>query len=431
MPLVRLPIQFIALEKRLSSTTEGANLTARISAALTDARYLDARILLSEMRIRNETPSLGALCRWVRTLDVISGLSIHVRVPEHSIAGSNADNAPLIEVLDAILRVTGGPMDTTAHGISTPAGHISLQETWDLRGDPEPTMAVRKQLADGSLLAGCPPNLKASFRAIETTPGPERKPPNLHPAILFASNDNTIPLGPPPQTSVHTHPLVPNLRLIRDVLSPAECASIIAAGETMEFIPDAPLRPQGEDTSVLAHNFYWIVDEAFHDKLWERVKAFVPGEKEGRRVRGVNRRFRVYRYVPGAEYRCHIGGFYAFPFFVVFSFRLWAIPHRLLQGDLPLTLLTDGAWPPSGISPSSKYIYDASPPSAPQSSLYTFLIYLNDDFLGGETTFFIPSVKEGVLNAYPVKPVMVRTLSIFLYAVLFFFFFFFFSGLKR
>ena len=27
-------------------------------------------------------------------------------------------------------------------------------------------------------------------------------------------------------------------------------------------------------------------------------------------------------------------------------------------------------------------------------------------FRGGETTFFLPSVKDGVLNAYPVKPVM-------------------------
>lgn len=67
---------------------------------------------------------------------------------------------------------------------------------------------------------------------------------------------------------------------------------------------------------------------------------------------------------------------------------------------------TDGAWPPSSISPTDTYIYDASPPTARQSSLYTFLIYLNDDFRGGETTFFIPSVKEGVLNAYPVKPIM-------------------------
>lgn len=258
------------------------------------------------MRIRKETPSLGALCRWVRTLDVISGLSIHVRVPEHSIGGTNAENAPLIQVLDAILRVTG-PTDTTSHGISTPPGHISLQETWDLRGSAEPTMPIRSKVADGSLLATSRPDLKSCFTAIETTPGPERKPPNLHPAILFSSQNDTIALSSPPQTTVHTHPLVPNLRLIRNVLSPSECASIIAAGETLEFIPDAPMRPQGEDTSILAHNFYWVVDTAFHDKLWERVKAFVPAEKEGKRVRGINRRFRVYRYVPGAEYRCHIG----------------------------------------------------------------------------------------------------------------------------
>jgi hypothetical protein len=67
----------------------------------------------------------------------------------------------------------------------------------------------------------------------------------------------------------------------------------------------------------------------------------------------------------------------------------------------------DGAWPPSGIDPvTDAYQYDASPKDARQSSLFTFLIYLNDEFKGGETTFFIPSVKEGVINAYPVKPIM-------------------------
>jgi hypothetical protein len=45
-----------------------------------DAKYMEALILLAEMRIRKDTPTLGALCRWVRTLDVVSGLSIHVQV---------------------------------------------------------------------------------------------------------------------------------------------------------------------------------------------------------------------------------------------------------------------------------------------------------------------------------------------------------------
>jgi len=150
------------------------------------------------------------------------------------------------------------------------------------------------------------------------------------------------------------------------------------------------------------HNVYWVVDQKFHDDLWERVKAFVPDRVGGKKVRGINRRFRVYRYVPGAEYRCHI----------------------------------DGAWPPSGLSapsPTEKetYIYDSSPASARQSSLFTFLIYLNSStesvlptipitdstlahlpgpnsrtFTGGETTFFLPSAIEGVMNAYPVRPLM-------------------------
>lgn len=37
-------------------------------------------------------------------------------------------------------------------------------------------------------------------------------------------------------------------------------------------------------------------------------------------------------------------------------------------------------------------------------SRLTLLIYLNDDFEGGCTTFFLPSSFQGVLEARPVKP---------------------------
>lgn len=46
-------------------------------------------------------------------------------------------------------------------------------------------------------------------------------------------------------------------------------------------------------------------------------------------------------------------------------------------------------------------MYDSDP--AVYSRL-TFLIYLNDDFDGGCTTFFLPSAEHGVLEARPVKP---------------------------
>lgn len=99
----------------------------------------------------------------------------------------------------------------------------------------------------------------------------------------------------------------------------------------------------------------------------------------------------MYRYVPGAIYRPHI----------------------------------DGAWPKSGVDPSTgEYLYDSSPPDAPQWSRLTFLvrplprfslessmlttrpaqIYLNDSFDLGHTTFFLPSAATETLEAYPVKP---------------------------
>jgi hypothetical protein len=347
------------------------NLTARISGALADGGYTEARILLAEMRIRRQTAKLGALCRWVRDLDVVSGLA--QQLDEHA-PSRTAKEEELLVVLDGILRLVG-PTDYSLHveGNTTlgSSGPIIPRQAWNLRGN-RTRRNVYDTVLDKSILKATSIN-KADFRIIETTPGLERKPPNLHPAVVFTSKDNAIPLSSsPPEITHHRHPIVPNLHLLRNVLAPEECTQIIAAAETIGFIPDAPIRTAGEESSILAHNFYWVIDEAFNQKLWSRVEAFVPREVDGKKVRGINRRFRVYRYVPGAEYRAHI----------------------------------DGAWPPSGINPTTDaYIYDNSPPNAKQSSLFTFLIYLNDEFDAGETTFFLPSAREGSMNAYSVKPI--------------------------
>ncbi|KAB8556590.1 hypothetical protein FH972_025627 [Carpinus fangiana] len=354
------------------NTSADTNLTARITAALVDGKYTDARILLSEMRIRDEAPKLGALCRWVRDLDVVSGLSMQPEGVSHVLAERSAKDKELLSVLDLVLRVTG-PTDSNALGSNLSSDPIALQAVWNMQNLCDPREAVYKRVLDKTIFEGHATSLAEKLRIIETTAGAQRKPPNHHPAILYTSLDNTINLSSnsSPATK-HLHPVVPSLALIKDVLSPSECKQIIALGEAINFLPDAPFK-EGEDASILAHNFYWVIDQAFHDKLWRRVKEHVPERVEGKKVRGLNRRFRVYRYVPGAEYRCHI----------------------------------DGAWPPSGIEPTTdKYIYDSSPRDAKQSSLFTFLIYLNDEFEAGETTFFIPSVREGTMNAYPVRPVM-------------------------
>lgn len=356
---------------------------------------MEARILLSEMRIRGKKPKLGALCRWVRDLDVVSGLA--EQLDEAGRARTSREEELLV-VLDAILRLTG-PTDYTGGAVG--AGPINPRQAWDLRDDG-PRRMVYDAVQDGSIFDSLPTDVATKFRIIEETPGLQRKPPNLHPAILHASRDDTILLSPnAPKTSIHTHPVVPNLHLLKDVLSAEECTQIIAVAEKIGFTPDAPIRAEGEESSILAHNFYWIIDTAFHDKLWSRVQAFVPENVGGKKVRGLNRRFRVYRYVPGAEYRAHIGR-PSLPSLSKF------LPSPIPKATNPLSPSpeTDGAWPPSSIDPiHSTYIYDASPPDAKQSSLFTFLIYLNDEFAAGETSFFLPSAREGCLNAYSVKPI--------------------------
>ncbi len=48
----------------------------------------------------------------------------------------------------------------------------------------------------------------------------------------------------------------------------------------------------------------------------------------------------------------------------------------------------DGAWPGSGLSSEGKVLFDAF---GDRWSRLTFLIYLNDGFEGGSTTFYTPS----------------------------------------
>ncbi|KAF5004687.1 hypothetical protein FDECE_8829 [Fusarium decemcellulare] len=352
----------------VNNNAAGANLTAQITAALADRRYTEARILLAEMRIRGEEPKLGAFCRWVRDLDVISGLS--TKPDEGAPIKRSAKEEELICVIDAVLRACGHA-DNSPNALVQPSSPIVLQSIWDRRPSSPPEQ-VYASVLDGSLLASAPASLAKSLRIIETTPGPERKPPNHHDAILYASTPEAVPLSTTcPPISHKPHPVVPGLSVATNVLYPDECKAIITAGEFVNFVPDAPLREDG-DISILAHNFYWVVDTAFHDTLWSRISPYVPASVGGRLARGINRRFRVYRYVPGAEYRCHI----------------------------------DGAWPPSGITKDDTYVYDNSPAEKKQSSLFTFLIYLNDEFEGGETTYFLPAAREGTLNAYPIRPVM-------------------------
>ncbi|KAF7313939.1 Fe2OG dioxygenase domain-containing protein [Mycena chlorophos] len=336
---------------RVANGNAGSSLTARISSALVDHRHIDALVLLSEMELRGQVPKLGALQRWVRECDAVLDPSM-----------SQEEENLVWRVLNAILRTTQPqfiPTTAAEGGVMKPGSRLRWFPPFSVEPESTPSSSSSSTTVD-----------IGAIKPLHTTPGPERRPPNKHPAVvyygaipLFASSERK-----PQRFDV---PGVPGGFIINDVFDPSECKSLIEAAETVGMLPDEPTAGSATQlASVLAHNFIWLADESFIDTLYQRVVDFLPQKVKNGAVRGINRRFRLYRYRPGALYRPHI----------------------------------DGAWPASGMDSSKaspSYIYDSDP------SLYsrlTFLIYLNDNFDGGCTTFFLPGAEAGIMDARPVRP---------------------------
>ncbi|KAF7377461.1 hypothetical protein MSAN_00167900 [Mycena sanguinolenta] len=327
----------------------GTSLTSRISSALVDQRHIDALVLLSEMEIRGQSPKLGALQRWVRECDA-------VLVPTMSQEEENR----VWEVLGAILRTTqpGFVAPTSASGDGTVKPGSRLRWSSPFTQPP----AEASPSINGVTVSA--ETVSAVLKPLHTTLGPDRRPPNKHPAIVYYSPPNTFPLLSPADRARQPQrfdvPGVPEAFIVNDVLEAA-----------VGMLPDEPTAGSATQlASVLAHNFIWLADADFISTMYSRVVPLLPQTVHGGAVKGINRRFRLYRYRPGALYRPHI----------------------------------DGAWPASALDETTtppSYVYDSDP------SVYsrlTFLIYLNDDFDGGCTTFFLPSAERGILEARPVKP---------------------------
>ncbi|GFR47192.1 hypothetical protein Agub_g8784 [Astrephomene gubernaculifera] len=175
-------------------------------------------------------------------------------------------------------------------------------------------------------------------------------------------------------------------------LSREECAQIVACAEEMGYTVDpdytfsaaaraAAMGGLGLSAGSAARNggsgggergaagVVWLADETLQGPLYERVAHLLPQNLCGGALAGINARWRLYRYDKGAVYRPHV----------------------------------DGAWPGSGLK-NGRYEFDAY---GDRWSRLTFLVYLNDDFEGGATTFYTPAPagSGACLEAHSVKPV--------------------------
>jgi predicted 2-oxoglutarate/Fe(II)-dependent dioxygenase YbiX len=124
-----------------------------------------------------------------------------------------------------------------------------------------------------------------------------------------------------------------------DVLTPQECDHFIQLTEGIGYVPAPITTMMGPVHSPRTRNNTRVMvdDHDIAQGLWHRVGAAFEG-RSGARAIGLNERIRFYRYEVGQRFARHLDGHYR----------------------------------------RNRY----------ERSLYTFMVYLNDDFGGGETTFF-------------------------------------------
>lgn len=356
-------------------------------------RWDDAQTVLTELRALPlaRRPKLGAYQRWVRELNVSEG------------------DARELAMLDSIMRVAAG-FPTPAPGSRIVEGSLSRVPPFEAV-PPSSTAAPAASLTEGEVLApesaveakheedkSVANKLSALIQARKAENsqkkmaataalGPEkfkvvaheeahaRKPPNRFDLDIYMARDPiTLSLRSPPATPVVRHCVsgVEGAMVLSSVLSTAECDEIRIASELLGYRPDVPLSSSLDER---AHNVVLMATEAQNDALFERIRQALPATLGGDTLFGINRRWRLYRYQAGNLYRKHL----------------------------------DGAWPASGLRDQpgggTEYVYDAY--GGNTRSRLTFIIYLNDDFEGGETTFYVPQPGvEGTLEGRPVKPCM-------------------------
>ncbi len=133
--------------------------------------------------------------------------------------------------------------------------------------------------------------------------------------------------------------LTDSILTIEEFLSPAECTALIARSEQLGFAEAGVATPGGAQLIKGIRNNYRLEypDAALADTLWRRAQPLLPAQVDGAAAVGFYEQFRFYRYDVGERFNKHKDG-------------------RIRPDER-----TESRW--------------------------TFLLYLNDDFAGGETEF--------------------------------------------
>lgn len=149
------------------------------------------------------------------------------------------------------------------------------------------------------------------------------------------------------QPEMQKHEIIPDrIITIENFFSVEECAHYIQASESIGFDAASVTTKTGPVMlQDIRNNSRVILDDAaLSEKLWQRVKPFVPSPLFKREAIGLNERWRFYRYEAGQTFKMHQDG-----------------SVKRENG---------------------------------KKSQVTFMIYLNEDSVGGETRFALNNSPE-------------------------------------
>lgn len=366
---------------------EPINYGKRVTECLSKSKWGDALVALTACSDLCQFPKQGTVQRWVRDVATATPVSMNVRL------------------LTAILKLTSGTCSTSAADCSATTSTGTSTDTIDRRDgnlhDPARQLALLKEqqvkveplsvvdledaddvqvleawiipssgqkqaeIGESSLTAASPPT---TTRVLYSEKAADRTPPNHHDLLLHYCEPGYMQWEEPaPEIRKTEVPFCAGAFCLSAVLSKRECLMLRDRAEALGFRPDHPTslpKPTGIDSCE------WFVDDSILEPLLNRVRPFLPATiatKHNTTVAlcGLNARWRFFRYGHDCVYRPHI----------------------------------DGSWPESTIDADGNY---CSNPSASTKSYLTFLIYLNDNFTGGETRFY--QVGSGGMTARGVVP---------------------------
>ncbi|MEO5944972.1 MAG: 2OG-Fe(II) oxygenase [Ferruginibacter sp.] len=133
--------------------------------------------------------------------------------------------------------------------------------------------------------------------------------------------------------------LANNISTINNFWTVQECEDFISKSEAIGYEPATIETEKGQKIMEAVRNNHRVIytDAVLAEKLWQRLKAFAPKQIGNSKAVGLNELFRFYKYQAGQEFKRHRDQSY-------------------IRNEL-------------------------------EASYYTFMIYLNDNYEGGNTSF--------------------------------------------